>query len=82
MKIIPLRKDLNKYIRARRLENKWKKARSFFERDIRHPSLETELLEPHWRRIYSFRIDKKYRVLFFIRTGEAEVFKITNHYKK
>ncbi|PIY59759.1 hypothetical protein COY96_00115 [Candidatus Wolfebacteria bacterium CG_4_10_14_0_8_um_filter_37_11] len=55
---------------------------SFFNKDIRHSSLRVELLEPRWRGIYSFRIDNKYRVLFFIVDGIAEVFKITNHYKK
>ena len=82
MKILSLRKDLLEYLTVRHLEKKWKKARLFFERDIRHPSLETELLEPRWRGFYSFRIDKKYRALFLIRDGEAEIFKITNHYKK
>ncbi|MBK9331623.1 MAG: type II toxin-antitoxin system YoeB family toxin, partial [Ignavibacteria bacterium] len=42
----------------------------------------TELLEPHWRGIYSFRIDQKYRALFIMADGEAEIFQITNHYKK
>jgi hypothetical protein len=51
MRIIHLRKDLREYLRARRLEKKWEKAHAFFESDIRHPSLETELLEPHWRGI-------------------------------
>lgn len=74
--------DLKDYLRARNLIKKWKKARLFFEENIRHPSLETELLEPHWRGIYSFRIDKKYRALFFINNEEAEIFQITNHYKK
>jgi len=53
-----------------------------FKDNIGHPSLNTELLNPKSRGIYSFRIDKKYRALFFISDGEAEVFQITNHYKK
>ena len=62
---------------------KWQKARLLFEQNIRHVSLKTELLQPHWRGIYSFRIDQKYRALFFIqKDGSAEVFAITNHYKK
>jgi len=82
MKIRPLRRDLAEYLRTHRLEKKWQKARSLFEQNIRHPSLYTELLEPRWRGIYAFRIDKKYRALFFI-TGEyVEIFQITNHYKK
>lgn len=83
MKILPLRKDLLDYIVRFNLQKKWDKAKQNFEGDIRHPSLNTELLEPRWRGIYSFRIDKKYRALFFItKKGEAEVFQITNHYKK
>ena len=78
----PLRKDLQEYLRARKLEKKWDKARVLFERDMRYPSLATELLEPRWRGIYSCRIDKKYRALFFIRNAKAEVFSIMNHYKK
>ena len=83
MKILPLRKDLLDYLAKYNLQKKWNKAKESFELDIRHPSLNTELLEPRWRGIYSFRLDKKYRALFFItEKGVAEVFQITNHYKK
>lgn len=83
MKIKPFHKDVAAYVQKHRLVSKWDKARRLFENDIRHPSLETELLEPRWHGIYSFRIDKKYRALFFIdRGGNAEVFRVTNHYKK
>ena len=82
MKLKPLRKDLSDYLIAQRLGKKWEKASRFFNENIRHLSLGVELLEPRWRGIYSFRIDKKYRALFFIINGVAEVFKITNHYKK
>ena len=83
MKIKPLRKDLLEYLTKHQLERKWEKASGLFEINIRHTSLNTELLEPRWRGIYSFRLDNKYRALFFItKDGEAEVFQITNHYKK
>lgn len=82
MKIRSLRIDLLEYIKKQRLEKKWVKAKTLFENNIKHPSLNTELLEPTWRGIYSFRIDLKYRALFFIDEGEAEVFQITKHYKK
>lgn len=82
MKIRPLREDLREYLKTRRLEKKWEKARDFFERDIGYSSLETELLEPRWRGVYSFRLDKKYRALFVITSNEAEIIRITNHYKK
>lgn len=83
MKLKPLRKDLLDYLAKHHLEKKWEKASGLFEINIRHTSLNTELLEPRWRGIYSFRLDQKYRALFFIaKDGEAEVFQITNHYKK
>ena len=82
MKIKPLRKDLVNYINSHNLSKKWKKVSLYFEKNINHPSLNTELMEPRWRGIYSFRIDQKYRALFFITDGEAEIFQITNHYKK
>ncbi len=83
MKLKPLRKDLTKFLKDHNLEKKWEKAKNLFEENIRHPSLHTELLEPHWRGIYSFRVDIKYRTLYFItKSGAAEVFAITKHYKK
>ena len=83
MKLKPLRKALVKFLNVHNLTKKWEKATRLFEENIRHPSLHTELLEPHWHGIYSFRVDKKYRALFFItKDGKAEIFAITNHYKK
>jgi Txe/YoeB family toxin of Txe-Axe toxin-antitoxin module len=82
MKIRILRSDLSEYIKKHGLEKKWEKAKTLFEYNIKHPSLNTELLEPTWRGVYSFRIDIKYRALFFIDENEAEVFQITKHYKK
>jgi plasmid maintenance system killer protein len=82
MKIYPLRADLEKYLEMHALAKKWNKTKLLFEKDMRYPSLHTELLRPFWRGIYSFRIDKKYHALFFTREGSAEIFQITNHYKK
>lgn len=82
MEIRPLRKDIKQFIRNHKLAKKWAKAKQFFEGDIRYPSLRAELLEPHWRGIYSFRLDKTYRALFFISESKAEVFQITKHYRK
>lgn len=82
MQILPLRNDLIDFLKKRNLIKKWPKVKSLFENDIRYPSLNVELMKPHWRGIYSFRIDKKYRALFFISANKVEVFQITNHYKK
>jgi Txe/YoeB family toxin of Txe-Axe toxin-antitoxin module len=76
-----LRPDLLAYLKSRGLLNKWQKAVLLFEANIKHPSLNVELLEPKWHGIYSFRIDRKYRALFFLDGEQAEVFQITNHYK-
>lgn len=82
MEINPLRLDLKNFLKKHLLLNKWKKAKNLFELNIKHPSLNVELLRPHWRGFYSFRLDRKYRALFFISDGKAEVFQITKHYKK
>ena len=82
MQLKQINKKLVKFIQKYDLTRKWEKSKQLFENNHKHPSLNTELLEPHWRGIYSFRIDKKYRALFFITNNNAEVFKITNHYKK
>lgn len=83
MQIKPLKNDLIKIIKKYNLQKKWDKAKILFELNRHHPSLNVELLEPKWRGIYSFRLDLKYRALFFIDSqGLAEVFQITKHYRK
>lgn len=83
MKILGLREDIYQYIKVNKWEKKWLKSKSLFEENSKHPSLNTELLEPKWRGIYSFRLDKKYRAIFFITENkEVEIIAITNHYKK
>lgn len=82
MHIRQLRKDLERFVVKHGLTGKWTKAKVLIGKNIRHPSLRVELLEPRWRGIYSFRLDRKYRALFFISDGEIEVFQITKHYRK
>jgi len=82
MNILPLRPDLTEYLLSHKLVSKWKKIRALLVQNVRHPSLNLELMEPKWHGIYSFRIDRKYRaVFFFVKEDVIEVFKITNHYK-
>ena len=46
-------------------------------------NINTELLEPKHRMVYSFRIDRKYRAIFICLTGEEiEIIAITKHYRK
>ena len=82
MQIRPIRDDLDKYLKKHNLKKKYKKAKNFFERDPLHPSLNTELLEPKDRLIYSFRLDKKYRAIFiYVDNNTIEIIAFTNHYK-
>jgi len=82
MQIKSLRDDLKDYLKKHNLQKKYKKAKKLFENDPFYPSLNTELLEPKDRLIYSFRLDKKYRVIFiYTDTNTIEVIVITNHYK-
>jgi len=80
MKIKPINKKLEKYLKKHHLKDKFEKAVELFEEDYRYPSLQVEILEPKHLKIYSFRIDKKYRAIFVIVDGEAEIIAITNHY--
>lgn len=82
MFILPLRNDIKEYLKERGLMKKWGKALILFESNPRHPSLNTEFLEPKENLIYSFRIDRKYRAVFYIHEDKSiEVIKVTNHYR-
>ena len=82
MKVLPLHSELIEYLRKRRLDKKFEKQRQFFESNPFHPSLETELLEPRKMRIWSFRIDRKYRAIFIFREKDfVEIIDINNHYQ-
>ena len=81
--IVDLRDDIEEYIQKHGLSRKWQKAKKLFENDPSHPSLNTELLEPKHRLIYSFRIDKKYRALFIcLSEDRIEIIAVTKHYRK
>lgn len=82
MQILPLREDLFMYLQKKHNPTKkWLKVETLLASNLKHPSLNVELLEPKHRGIFSFRIDKKYRALFFVKDGYVEIFAITNHYK-
>lgn len=79
--INPLNKNLHKYLKNHSLPGKYNKQKILFERDLSHRSLNTELLKPKSRRVYSFRIDRKYRVIFiYIGNNKVEVIDINLHY--
>lgn len=82
MKIKILRADLLKYLKKHNLENKFNKQINIFLQNPKHPSLNTEILEPKSRKIYSFRIDRKYRVIFGLtKNEEVEIVDINDHYQ-
>lgn len=82
MIILPLHYDLLEYLRKRRLEKKFEKQKFLFEQNPFHPGLETELLEPKDMRLWSFRIDRKYRAIFIFREKDVvEIIDINNHYR-
>ena len=82
MRILPLHKELLAYLEKRKLADKFLKQKDLFEQNLRHPGLNLELLEPKHLRLWSFRIDRKYRVVFFFHNSEtSEIIDINNHYR-
>jgi Txe/YoeB family toxin of Txe-Axe toxin-antitoxin module len=82
MEIKEIRDDLEKYLKKHNLNKKYVKAKNLFEEDPFYPSLNTELLEPKDRLIYSFRLDRKYRAIFiYLDNDTIEIIIFTNHYK-
>lgn len=82
MKILSLHPEIKEYLIKRRLEQKFEKQKNLFEQNPFHPSLETELLEPRKMRIWSFRIDRKYRAIFIFREKDIiEIIDVNNHYR-
>ena len=82
MKILPLHPEINDYLKRRNLEKKFEKQIRLFENNPFHPSLRTELLEPRNMRIWSFRIDRKYRAIFIFREKDTvEIIDINDHYQ-
>lgn len=82
MKIFPLHPEINEYLKKRNLEKKFEKQKKLFERNQFYPSLKTELLEPKKLRIWSFRLDKKYRAIFIFHDKETvEIIDVNDHYQ-
>ncbi len=82
MSVKPLRPDLVKYLEKHNLKKKFDKQIDIFKKNPRYPSLNTEILDPKHLRIYSFRINKKYRAIFiFITSEEIEIVDINDHYQ-
>lgn len=83
IRVLPVSKRLNKYLSRRGLQQKFAKQSELTSANPRHPGLGVERLEPREAGIYSFRLDRKYRVLFsFIPDDEViQILDITDHYQ-
>lgn len=81
MPIKNLRPDLKKKLIRYGLSEKYNKAKTLFENNPRHPGLHTEVLEPKQYGVSSFRLDRKYRALFILVDGNAEITDINLHYQ-
>lgn len=81
MLILDLHPVLQKKLIKFSLQQKFIKTKQLFEKNPRHPSLHTELLQPSSLRVYSFRIDKKFRAEFVIIGGNAKIIEISLHYQ-
>lgn len=82
MTVKSLRPDLTVYLQKHNLIKKFDKQLTLFKSNPRHPSLNSERLEPKSLKIYSFRIDRKYRAIFIlISSEEAEIVDINDHYQ-
>jgi hypothetical protein len=66
MIILPLDSELVGYLQKRKLLKKFEKQKIRFEENPFYPGLNTELLEPRGLKLWSFRIDRKYRAIFFL----------------
>ena len=77
-----LRPDLTRYLQKHNITKQYLKQAKIFEDNPRHPSLSTEILEPRHLKIYSFRIDRKYRAIFIMTShNEVEIIDINLHYQ-
>ncbi len=56
------------------VQKKAEKQEKIFQHNPFHPSLHTEKLEPKGRQVWSFRIDKKYRIIFRFLGGGKVLF--------
>lgn len=82
MKVKTLKPKLLKYVADHNLKRKLVKQVLLLETNSKHPSLNTEKLEPKEFGFYSFRIDRKYRAIFILSNPNlAEIVDINDHYQ-
>jgi len=82
MQVNSLRPDLLRYLKRRGLIKTFEKQLLLFKANPHHPSLHMERLEPASLKVYSFRINRKYRAIFLLQTpSETEIVDINDHYQ-
>lgn len=82
MNVKPLRADLVEYLEKHHLTKKFNKQLRLFKENPRYPSLHTEVLKLQHSKLHSFRIDRKYRVIFAATAdGKVEIIDINDHYQ-
>ncbi|QQG44998.1 MAG: hypothetical protein HYW89_03260 [Candidatus Sungiibacteriota bacterium] len=82
MNILQIHQGILEYVRKRGFEAKFRKQCLIFAQNPFHPGLDTKLLEPSKMRIWSFRIDRKYRAIFIFRGKDTiEIIDVNNHYQ-
>ena len=81
--VLPLPNELVRIVNKHGLRRKFRKQCELISRNWRHPSLRVERLEPKEVGLCSFRIDRKYRAIFFFREDEEaiEIVDVTVHYQ-
>ena len=81
MIILPIHPEIIEYLKKRQLFRKFQKQYDLLLTNLNHPSLNLEVLEPKHLKVYSFRVDKKYRAMFIFRGPDiVEVIDVNNHY--
>lgn len=56
------------------IQKKAEKKEEVFRKNPFHPSLHTEKLEPKGKQVWSFRVDKSYRIVFRFISGDKVLF--------
>lgn len=82
MQVKTLNPKLVNYLTKHNLTNKFNRQLLLFKENPNHTSFNTEKLSPKTAGLYSFRIDRKYRVIFHIlQSGKAQIVDINDYYQ-
>ena len=80
--IIELNSKQHKFLIKRDLFKKWLKIKIFLENNLGHPSLNWEKIVIKHNTLYSFRLDRKYRGICYLKNDDKiEIIAFTNHYQ-